>query len=100
MNRLLSYALLLSFFVLLTPRIVWHDCEHEDHHHEIEQNSETHAEQDNCFVCEFDLGFISQPVIASFYFEGPVYPNQKDSQTFKLFLQSFDSFSRRGPPQA
>jgi hypothetical protein len=99
MIRLISYSLLLSFFVLLTPRTAWHECEHDEHHQNVHQSSETHVEQDDCFACDFDLGFISQPIATVFFFEKTHFPKNIAPSTTVLYLVSNYSFSRRGPPQ-
>jgi hypothetical protein len=98
MIRLISYSLLLSFFVLLTPRDVWHDCHHDDHHHEIEQSSETHAEQDDCFACDFDLGFYT--FSSPYFFSLNQRFNYENPKRILSRLNDFEgfSFSLRGPP--
>lgn len=98
MIRVLSYSLLLSFFVLLTPRVAWHDCEHDEHHQQIEQSSETQAEQDDCLACEFDLGFftINSPNFIS-YNDQVIVGNSKQILSSLNNFEGF-SFSHRGPP--
>ena len=32
-KKWIVYSLLLSFFVLLTPRTIWHDCDQDSHSH-------------------------------------------------------------------
>jgi hypothetical protein len=107
MIRLLSYALLISFVVLLTPRDLWHDCKHEAHHHEEltslhddqGHDSETELAEDDCFACDFDLGVISSPVQASFNFDKVVYPNKVVIGVLRIDLNTPFVFSLRGPPQ-
>ena len=99
MVRLLSYSLLLSFFVLLTPRETWHECDHDEHHHDVHQSSETHVEKDDCFACDFDLGIVSTPVLATFNFQKTDYPKGVARNVPGLELDAFSSFSLRGPPQ-
>lgn len=98
MIRILSYSLLLSFFVLLTPRVAWHECEHDEHHHVIDKSSETHIEQGDCFVCDFDLGFYTYT--SPYFYTLNERVNSRNSEGILSRLNDFDgfSFSLRGPP--
>ena len=98
----ITYCLLLSFFVLLTPRDIWHECEHHavEHHEMDHQHSSTNQsfEDGNCNVCDFDLGIISQPTFIRFIFDKVVYVDQTYT-AFSFFTKDkFQQFSHRGPP--
>jgi hypothetical protein len=68
---ILSYLLLSSFVVLLTPRDIWHDCDHDHEYDHSERTAffstdENHSAsdapqsiEDDCFACDFDLGFFT-----------------------------------------
>lgn len=89
------YALLLSFFVVLSPREFWHEC---DNHHEVHAKNEVHLEQTDCFACDFDLGIISVPYLHFFIFEKPKF-SKFDITSFSFFnAKEFNSFLLRGPP--
>jgi len=97
----IAYCLLLSFFVLVTPRTLWHNCEHDEHQVKKENNdgvSKIKSSSKSCFTCEFDLGFVDQPnEIVSFSFlkffalssDKPIITNS----SLELLLPS-----KRGPP--
>jgi hypothetical protein len=90
-----AYALLLSFFVVLTPRELWHEC---DHHHDIENSNEIHFENGDCFACDFGLGFIDQPHYFFFSFTKILFDNNLVFSVSNYFKSEFHLFSHRGPP--
>jgi hypothetical protein len=94
----LSYLVLFGFFAVLTPRSFWHDC--EDHKTIESHNSDETIAQDDCFVCEYDLGIIQQPTFLVFRFSKITYPIANDLPVKNYFRLSFEYFSRRGPPMA
>lgn len=97
MKSIIAYSLMLSFLVLLTPRSIWHECEHHDLEHKHSSNEQTY-DQNDCFACDFDLGIISQPSFIQFIFEKNVYVNRTYT-AFSLFTKDkFQHFSHRGPP--
>ena len=94
--RILSVLLLVNFFVLLTPRDWWHQC---DHYETIEfSHSDTHFDDDSCDFCDFDLSvftvhhphFFASQKVAFFSFENLL--------TNKFQQASYSSFLLRGPP--
>jgi hypothetical protein len=89
-----ALILLLGFFIALTPRSWWHDC---DSHHDIEISGKVHVEKDNCFVCDFDLGELEQPFHFQFNFNTAFnsFSLLKDVYSFN---SSLSGFSHRGPP--
>ncbi len=100
LQRWISYSLLLSFFVVLTPRSLWHDCDTETHSHYSTSNekSKVHFEQKDCFACDYDLGFIDQPKYFQISF--PKIQFHKYNQLLKAqyIASKFDFFLKRGPP--
>ena len=94
----LSYLVLFGFFAVLTPRTLWHDC--EDHKKIESNNSDERIAQDNCFVCEYDLGIIQQPTFLAFHFSKITYPIANELPVKNYSRLSFEYFSRRGPPMA
>lgn len=93
----LVYALLLSFFVVLSPRELWHDC---DNHHEVHSKNEVHLEQKKCFACDFDLGFIDKHTVAVYIFSKSHFPKYTPLVESHFVINEFHSFSHRGPPNA
>lgn len=98
----ITYCLLLSFFVLLTPRDIWHECEHHavEHHDMDPHHSSTDPsfEDGNCNVCDFDLGFVTRPSFVQFTFDKQVFVNRLYT-VFSFFTKDkFQQFTHRGPP--
>lgn len=82
--------------MVLTPRELWHDCDHQ--HHEIENSDQDHFEQKDCFACDYHLGIIDQPVLSFFSF-GTKQFNQQVILGKSVFIKrEFQQFSHRGPP--
>lgn len=94
----LSYLVLFGFFAVLTPRGLWHDC--EDHKTVESNNSDGTVAQEDCFVCEYDLGIIEQPTFLVFHFTKIFYPIANELPNKNYFGSSIEYFSRRGPPMA
>ena len=60
MKILLSALVLFCLVFLNVPRQLVHDCDHHHastEHHDESSDSNISLEGDDCFVCEFDLGF-------------------------------------------
>jgi hypothetical protein len=97
----IAYSLLLSFFVLVTPRTLWHNCEHTTHSHSSsskDPHSLNHIEKKSCFACDFDLGFIDQPNLISYVVQKQYFPLNVKVLFSKYISSTFDNFSHRGPP--
>lgn len=82
--------------MVLTPRELWHDCDH--HHQEIENSHQDHFEQKECFACDFDLGIIDQPVFCFFSFGTQQYDKHIVYGKSSFLKRKFQQFSHRGPP--
>jgi hypothetical protein len=98
----IAYSLLLSFFVLVTPRTLWHECEHTTHSHSTnskDPHSLNHIEKKSCFACDFDLGFVDQPgSVLSFAFE-KFFPKSIEKPFITAYKTELPHFSERGPPR-
>ena len=88
--------------MLLTPRDIWHECEHHavehhvlDHHHSSTYQS---FEDGNCNVCDFDLGFITRPSFVHFTYDKQVFVNRTYTAYSLYTKDKFQQFSHRGPP--
>jgi len=109
MKHIFLFGILFCLVFLNVPRSLVHDCEeHEIAHHDSDTNNEDNnnnelsldIETNNCFVCEFDLGFFNVPEFkiasfarfCSFTFIAP--------SVDYLSPEDFNAFSHRGPPQA
>ena len=67
-KNLLALLLLLNFFVLLSPRSLWHECKHH-----VDTNvTKDKMESGSCFVCDYDLTTASLP----FSFKFKANPNR------------------------
>jgi hypothetical protein len=94
LRRYTSLIILIGFFVALSPRDWWHEC---DSDHEIEHSGHAHVEKDNCFACDFDLGEIESPIQYQFYFVTSIHSFDKVDEVFS-FNSTQLGFSHRGPP--
>ena len=100
LKKWIVYSLLLSFFVLLTPRTIWHDCDQDSHSH-ISKND--HLEHDfkfkgKCYACDFSIDFMEIHDFQIYHFKSqPIALNQVHFESFKHAVL-FRSFSHRGPP--
>jgi hypothetical protein len=93
-KKVIAYCLLLSFFVVLTPRSFWHDC---DHHHSSNQK-ETVVKEKDCFACDFSLGIIDQPQQFNYRFNKSYFAKFDLTIASLYFKKKFEQFSHRGPP--
>ena len=99
-KKWIVYSLLLSFFVLLTPRTIWHDCDQDSHSH-ISKND--HLKHDfkfkgKCYACDFSIDFMEINQFEFYHFKPqPFALNQIQFESFKHTVL-FRSFSHRGPP--
>ncbi len=67
-KNLPALLLLLNFFVLLSPRSLWHECKHH-----VDTNlTKDKMETASCFVCDYDLTTASLP----FSFKFNANPNR------------------------
>lgn len=95
-SKIWAYALLIAFGVLLSPREIWHDCDHEDEHTEWSQD---HASfEKKCYACDYDMDAALQPV--SFKLS-VIPPNYYVSQEYAEHLTDLFPVEQdflRGPP--
>jgi len=98
----IAYSLLLSFFVLVTPRTLWHNCEHTEHQikkEKYDSHTVIKLENKSCFACDFDLGFVNQPgSIFSFSFK-KFYTKSIEKPLITANKVVLPLFSKRGPPR-
>lgn len=101
-TRWVSYILLFSCVVLLTPRNFWHSCSHS-HFLENKKSSEKHIVSFNskevaCTFCDFDLSLTEEPFLVDFSFQRSIFPVStqyiSDLPHYQFFFQKL----RRGPP--
>lgn len=101
LRKYIAYSILISFFVLLTPRHWWHDCNHKTHSHartSDDPHEAVHVEQKDCFACDFDLGIIGQPETIVRYFSQKSYINPINDCAKSVQLEEIKDHSHRGPP--
>jgi hypothetical protein len=96
LRKQLSVIILLGFFFALTPRELWHNCEHN--HGKIKFDTESKQfKKEDCSICYFDLGTAESPLIYNFslvknYIFGNISQNEL---SFNLYSSGF---FHRGPP--
>lgn len=109
MKQIFTFSILFCLVFLNVPRSFVHDCDHHEiTHNDSNHNDEHHdnsdlsldVDNDDCFICEFDLGFFSLPdfklpAFAKFF----NYTFNKPSADY-IDPTDFYAFSHRGPPTA
>jgi len=100
LKKWITWSLLFSFFVLVTPRTIWHNCNQESHTH---HSKDEHSSQDlkiekKCFACDFSIDFLTINTSSLYHYKPK--PSVLSCSLFESFKQSisFQSFSHRGPP--
>jgi hypothetical protein len=96
-NKIISGLLLFTFFVLLTPRDWWHECDHKQF--STTTLSESHFDDGSCDICDIDLGFFTVQSILFFRSNKPVLPSEVSAELLDKESTTYLSFSLRGPPQ-
>lgn len=96
-NKIISGLLLLTFFVLLSPRDWWHECHHEQF--STTSLSETHCDDGSCDICDIDLGFFTVQSILFYRSDKPALPSEVLAELLDKENTPYQSFSLRGPPQ-
>ena len=113
MKLILTYLLLSSFVVLLTPRDFWHDCHHDHSDHDHTENIEVLADakghdlssspvemEDDCYACDFDLGFFTKNRPGFLSIMERVHCQNAIRILSHLNVDEGYTFSLRGPPVA
>jgi hypothetical protein len=99
MKRLFGFLLIISFFVVLSPRNWWHT--HHSEHNSTEKlaKSEANFSQDHCFACDFDLStaHVSEPVFFKNYQDQ--FDNTPTALPFNVAIASKSNHVNKGPPQ-
>lgn len=101
-TRWVSYILLFSCVVLLTPRNFWHSCSHS-HFLENKKSSEKHIVSFNskevaCTFCDFDLSLTEESFLVDFSFQRSIFPVSKQYISDLPHYQFLFQKLRRGPP--
>jgi hypothetical protein len=96
-NKVISGLLLFTFFVLLTPRDWWHECDHKQF--STSTFKESHFDDGSCDICDIDLGFFTVQSILFFRSNKPVLPSEVSAELLDKESSTYLSFSLRGPPQ-
>jgi|TARA_R110000737_G_scaffold182215_1_gene205554 hypothetical protein len=101
-KRIIAFALLASFFVVLSPREIWHSHNHvaEKTLAELQiQKTDNSFHSADCFVCDFSLSLFTVHDEFKFdKFSHAVLPRQLKSIPF-VETEADLYFSRRGPPK-
>jgi hypothetical protein len=96
-NKIISGLLLFTFFVLLTPRDWWHECDHKQF--STTTLSESHFDDGSCDICDIDLGFFTVQSILFFRSDKPSILSEVLAELLDNESTINLSFSLRGPPQ-
>ena len=101
-TRWVSYFLLFSCVVLLTPRTFWHSCSHS-HSLENTKSSKKHIVSFNskevaCTFCDFELSLTEEPFLFDFSFQRSIFPFSTQYISYLPHYQLFFQNLRRGPP--
>ena len=99
MLKLVSAFLILCFAMILAPRTIFHSHEHEHEHTSFNKLDGELSFNNDCFVCDFDLGFFTTPT--------PLFVSEKLAFCFKSEFVKTNAPSTeprsvlllRGPPQ-
>lgn len=106
MSRLVAIYLLFCLAFLNVPKFVVHDCQDHSHATEVkldqqdsdELPSDVSLESDDCFICEFDLGYYSVPFsLSASNNPDPAIPFV-ERKVIVSSITYFDSYLLRGPP--
>ncbi len=96
-NKIISGLLLLTFFVLLTPRDWWHECDHKQF--STTTLNESHFDDGSCDICDIDLGFFTVQSILFYRSDKAELPSEDSAELLDKENTPYLSFSLRGPPQ-
>jgi hypothetical protein len=96
-NKIISGLLQLTFFVLLTPRDWWHECDHKQY--STSTLNESHFDDGSCDICDIHLGFFTVPSILFFRSVKPSITTEVLAELLDKESSTHLSFSLRGPPQ-
>ena len=96
MKRILSFFLIIGFFLVLSPRIAFHKHAHE--HHEIKKSSGGAEFDAHCLVCDLDLSLFTPPQPFQFSLTSVEFSSLKSSPTQAACTSYSQVNSLRGPP--
>lgn len=102
MKHLIIYSVLFCIGFLNVPRALVHDCdEHQTHsvaHDNDDAGSDVSFDQDDCFMCEFQLDYFEVPEFIIPKGVKPSYYVAAPGQTGKAQSEFVLSYALRGPP--
>lgn len=95
--RIVSIILLLSIFILNTPKSWWHDCDHKIETSKSKEKVFLEKSVD-CDFCDHDLSAFTVHSYDFFQIQKSVVSVVKDILFEELSIPSFDLLALRGPP--
>ena len=100
MKQIVAYSILFCLVFLNVPRTLVHDCHHDEHSHEHSSESDhgLSFDQDECFVCEFDLDIAPTPIVMSFELADAQYQRFVETKLNVYSSSKNEDISLRGPP--
>ena len=105
MKQFIVYSILFCLAFLNVPRSLVHECHHDTaahvHKHDADSDSDevtTTIDQDECFICEFDVDVFEcpAPFIPKYYRQNNA--TQTEVPVSKVKQEEFEMFTLRGPP--
>ena len=97
MKKVVAFSILCCLVFLNVPRSLVHDCDHA-HQHDNNGQTSVHFENEDCFLCEFDLDLFE-----GFDFIGAPFAKFTNYTVVESKFDysnptDFRAFSHRGPP--
>ncbi|MFM7681354.1 MAG: hypothetical protein ACKO7P_01225 [Bacteroidota bacterium] len=96
-SRIVSIILLLSVFILNTPKSWWHDCEHKIETSNSKEKNFTEKSVD-CDFCDHDLSAFTVHNYDFFKIQKTFVTFHKNIFFEDFSLPAFDLHTLRGPP--
>lgn len=99
-RKFIVVSLLLSFFVVFTPRFFWHSHDHDEEITllNVKQSNSSHFDAGDCFVCDFNLSLFTVHDTYSFFkHNNAVIPKPLNS-ILAIFSEFWGYSALRGPP--
>lgn len=98
LKKWLSFILLFSFFVLVTPKSIWHDCGLEKHAHFSKNQNHTLKFEKKCFACDYNIDSFDIQSLIFYHFKLKNYVQIVNSYFEYNHCHEFLPFIHRGPP--
>ncbi len=98
MRNFVVYALLISFFMLWSPRSLWHEC-HTSHEHNLSKDEVLITKDSKCFTCDFDCDTADPFISLNIKIRKGEVQVGPDKDIPSFYAPSLNTTNLRGPPQ-